>query len=669
MNNKVVSLKINENLEQYCLIWLDATVNSSEDNIKAQKQLRKSINNLLTFEDDKQCLQHIHSISKNDRIILIVSGRLSRVIVPKIAQLEQIISIYVYCQDKKANEQWAKQFSKVKDVIVELDDLFHHVQKDQTQIKHNKIDEELSFYAFNSNIQEEEQSSTELNGQFIHSQLLIDCLIRMKPSLNEKQDLISYLKEKFEKNSEDFKTVEEFERNYSPDQSIQWYTRDSSIYKMLNTALRVQDIKLLYLFRFFIRDLAQQLEKNKCSSIVHVYRGQKMSEKELEKFQNFVGQFISMNSFLSTSIKSAVAKLFISNNSSNDYKKVLFKIDANPRLKNIKAFSNVTALSYFKDEEEILFMIGSIFQVKEIKRDNDQTWNIRLRLCSNNDDKLQSLFDHMRKKLGNEETNLYMFADVLLDMGKLNHAEKYYHYYLDQLSDNHPHISACYHALGIVASEKKDFKSSLKWYNKLLDISKRTSKNDNANIANIHNSIGIVYQETGDHTQAIESYKKALIIWNKTYGEDHPDVAMCLNNIGNVYQDEKQYSKALECHKKALTIRQNHFPEHHPDIGTSHNNIGNIYVCLDQHDLALKHYTSSIKIYEKSLPPFHLRFAMTYENIGLIYEHLDDFEKALSNFKKACKIYRHSLPHTDPNVIRTELNVDRMSSKSASDFF
>jgi len=102
-----------KNLETYALIWLDTSVNSSQENIQAQQQLQTSINHLLTFEDDHQCLQYIYSVPKDDRIVLIVSGRSGRTIVPKIAQLRQISSIYVYCMDKKANEQWSQQFSKV----------------------------------------------------------------------------------------------------------------------------------------------------------------------------------------------------------------------------------------------------------------------------------------------------------------------------------------------------------------------------------------------------------------------------------------------------------------------------------------------------------------------------------------------------------------------------
>jgi len=120
MSAAVVTSKVTENLETYGLLWLDASVNSSQKNIQAQQQLRSSINHLLTFEDDQQCLQYIQFVPKDDRIILIVSGRLGRIIVPQIVPLRQIISIYVYCMDKKANEQWALHFSKVSTFQITL---------------------------------------------------------------------------------------------------------------------------------------------------------------------------------------------------------------------------------------------------------------------------------------------------------------------------------------------------------------------------------------------------------------------------------------------------------------------------------------------------------------------------------------------------------------------
>ncbi len=102
-----------QNLETYSLIWLDATVNISKENIRAQQQLRTSINHLRIFEDDNECEEYIRSIPKEDRIVLIVSGGLGQKIVPHIHQLRQVFSIYVYCMNKKKNQQWAQQFSKV----------------------------------------------------------------------------------------------------------------------------------------------------------------------------------------------------------------------------------------------------------------------------------------------------------------------------------------------------------------------------------------------------------------------------------------------------------------------------------------------------------------------------------------------------------------------------
>ncbi len=102
-------------VETSALIWLDAHVNSSEENKQAQEELCSIIRCFKTFENRNQCQEYIRSISPHNRIVLIVSGQFGREIVPKIHQFQQLSSIYVYCMNKEANEQWAKDFSKVRD--------------------------------------------------------------------------------------------------------------------------------------------------------------------------------------------------------------------------------------------------------------------------------------------------------------------------------------------------------------------------------------------------------------------------------------------------------------------------------------------------------------------------------------------------------------------------
>lgn len=108
-----LSQSTQKSLETYFLLWLDVAVNSSEENIHAQQQLRSSINQLTTYDNDAICEQYIHSVPKDDRIVLIVSGQRGQQIVPRIHHLPQLTLIYVYCKNQKYHEQWAKQFYKV----------------------------------------------------------------------------------------------------------------------------------------------------------------------------------------------------------------------------------------------------------------------------------------------------------------------------------------------------------------------------------------------------------------------------------------------------------------------------------------------------------------------------------------------------------------------------
>lgn len=101
------------NLETFSLLWLDAAVDTSEENREAQKQLRSTINYVTTFDNENHCKEYMQSLSIYDRVVLIVSGRLGKTIVPRIHDMRQLSSIYVYCLHKERNEEWAQNFVKV----------------------------------------------------------------------------------------------------------------------------------------------------------------------------------------------------------------------------------------------------------------------------------------------------------------------------------------------------------------------------------------------------------------------------------------------------------------------------------------------------------------------------------------------------------------------------
>ena len=167
-------------------------------------------------------------------------------------------------------------------MITLLDELIKTILSDQIQRQHNKIDEAFSISVFSTNAAGEGQSTSGINGHCIHTQLLLDCLIRMRSTTADRNEFIYLCKTQYKDNDAELKILKEFEQNYSSSRSLWWYTRQSFLYRQLNKALRIQNIDLLFLFRFFIRDIQQQLEKNKCSSPIHVYRGQLMSKDAVE---------------------------------------------------------------------------------------------------------------------------------------------------------------------------------------------------------------------------------------------------------------------------------------------------------------------------------------------------------------------------------------------------
>ncbi|CAF2515471.1 unnamed protein product [Rotaria sp. Silwood2] len=521
---------------------------------------------------------------------------------------------------------------------------------------------------FNGTDTAHEQTTTELNGQFLHSQLLIDCLVRMKSIATDKNELVSLCKEQYKKHTAELKNVHEFEQHYSSDEALRWYTRPSFAYRVLNKALRTQNIELLFLFRFFIHDIERQLEQHRSLSPLRIYRGQLMSTDELKLLQNSVGKFISINSFFSTTANRDVALFFLGDSAANDdLQRVLFEIDADPSFDGIKPFANITSLSYYPDEEEVLMMIGSIFRLINIHYEGDRIWKVRMKLCSDNDHDLKLINDYMKHEyFGLKKPSLGQLGNLLIGMGKFDDAEKYYRRLLKELPDDHQDIAPCYCGLGIVAFNKGNYDLSLDRHCQALKIFQRTLESNHPHLADSHNCIGSSYQRKGKYKQALKSYKNALVIYQEAFGDDHQDLAICFSNMGNIYHEEKKYSKALTCHQKALNMWQKYLPADHPHLGSTHNNLANVHYSLGQYNYALQHYNRSLEIKSKSLPSQHPSIASTFKNISDVYEHIGELQQALSYLKQAAAIYGHTLPSNHPYAIGIKKDIQRVASQRHS---
>ncbi|CAF1383191.1 unnamed protein product, partial [Rotaria magnacalcarata] len=335
-------------------------------------------------------------------------------------------------------------------------------------------------------------STTGVNGQFIFSQILIDCLLRLKTTKADKKELIDHCKQQYQGNTAELSNLREFREDYSPEKALWWYSRESFFYKTLNAALRNQNTHIIFLFRGFISDIYRQLEANQADDTLRVYRSQMISSDELETLRQSCDQFISINSFFSTSTDKKQALSFLNSCDVGDnLEPVLFQIDANPTLVTSKPFADVSAYSEFTDESEVLFMIGSIFHLKSVRRSsNGQVWIVRMTLCSDDQHDLKQVLLDMKDQFLSSEINLQTLGKLLWEMGKLDLAEKYLIRFLEQLSPDDPLLGDLYHDLGRLASNAGNLDKSMEWRQKAIALKKQKQPTSKSTIPKPSTSSG-----------------------------------------------------------------------------------------------------------------------------------------------------------------------------------
>ena len=73
--------------------------------------------------------------------------------------------------------------------------------------------------------------------------------------------MVILFRQKYAGNEAELVYVDEFEAYYDTINAIFWYTRDTFLYRILNKALRQQDIDTIYSIRHFVKDLLVEMKK------------------------------------------------------------------------------------------------------------------------------------------------------------------------------------------------------------------------------------------------------------------------------------------------------------------------------------------------------------------------------------------------------------------------
>ena len=282
---------------------------------------------------------------------------------------------------------------------------------------------------------------------FAFSQFVSYILLNSKTFKSDRTNLISLVKE----SQIDIELITEFEANYTSERALWWYTRMTCFDRIINEAIQTQDISQLIFFEFFVQDVHKQLLDCRCQTNVRVYRSQLMTNDEIESWKQMIGCFMSIHKFFSTMIdRDRTLDFLKSSMISNEIQRVFFEIDADPSISKSKPFGEITSKSYYPNDREILFSIGSIFRVIDIYLNDEQIWIIQLALCCDEESNLKPFFQQIESQYGaTKEGDMVFiaFSRLLREMGKFDDAEMFCHRLFKQFASNELLLNIVYDEL------------------------------------------------------------------------------------------------------------------------------------------------------------------------------------------------------------------------------
>ena len=618
--------------QNFSLILVDIILDENE-----LIQFRNIINRIDNFSKLDECIQFIENIDV-EKVFIIISEFEYRDI---FSDFDRIELVYVYGMKKS------------KDFYTTIIDIYKTLEIDVRQCNQDCIT--LSF-----------------ESDLIYAGILKEILPEIESNEDSVKNLAKFCREFYSDNMNQLNTIDEFERDYHPQQAIRWYLRECFLYQMLNRTFRTIDIEMLIQFGFFLRDLNQQIESQNQEQIDNyvVYHGQGLPTKDAEKLVEMNHGILSFHTFL-LAYKNPMISLNFAKNAS-------MKINTIGIQFHISIQS--TKLPHVIDSNAVLFPLNSTFRIENIEK-IDEIYRIDL-IPTNEQIQYDEKCDYTSwQRLGHFfiETSQFDRAEILYDIlfeqssdanekiqflnklgfihdqqGRYEDALLQYQNALDiqlKISSTNTRTSAyTYNNIGEVYRNMGNYQTALSYYKQAHDILEDILPFDHPDLATSYNNLGLIYKQLGDRSQVLPYYEKAYDIYRKTLPLNHSLLATCLNNIAGIYIDMKQYEKALVLYEKTLKIYQQTLPDNHSLLALANNNLGLVYFNLKDYSKALLFYERTLSIRLNNLSENHPSLATSYNNLAWVFQNLGDRTKALTYFERSLAVLQHSLPANHPNI-------------------
>ncbi|CAF1106055.1 unnamed protein product, partial [Rotaria magnacalcarata] len=153
----------------------------------------------------------------------------------------------------------------------------------------------------------------------------------------------------------------------------------------------------------------------------------------------------------------------------------------------------------------------SVFRIVEITQTSSDSrlWEVQLTITDESDPQLARLTDCIKEEIDGEGWD--RMGKLMLNVGHFDQAEELYNELLKGASDDRERAHI-YHHLGRVKKGQGEYPDAIKFYEKSLEIKRKTLPEDDASLAPTYSNIGGVYRNMGEYSKALEYFEKSLKI-------------------------------------------------------------------------------------------------------------------------------------------------------------
>jgi len=412
--------------------------------------------------------------------------------------------------------------------------------------------------------------------EFFLTQMLSQVLVEKKCDLNDALDkMVATCRNHYINYPNEVSKIDQFAQDYRPERAIVHYTEDSFLFRLVGKAFRSEDLNNIHIFHLYIFDLNGELMKHKqsCESkqkSLRLYRGKKLHGAVLEKLIDNVGGMISINGFLSTTRSLNIAKTYFAGADQyrHEYRSVIFEYCFDEE-NIIRAYADISEISQFPSEEEVLFSIGSVWRIDSIEKDpkSESVWIVKLSTCCEVDLKIKKCFRELQ-----QAPAIIMIGNILYELGALTEAENFYLKAINDGSIDNETRYILYINIATINMKQEKYYQASKFFSEAEQI--MPTKSNNMNLDNpqslclrsanrsrfaILNNMAMSYQKIGKPEKAIDCLREALKIND---GVELTDKAAAHDNMGSIFFNSGQYAKAMDHFSKAVQYAQDYSISH-----------------------------------------------------------------------------------------------------------